>query len=117
MAGIEDTLGQLLSNPEAMGQIMAMAQNLGLGPPPEPAGDAAPPPPPAVDARLLGILGRLLSDQQENDPRQQALLTALKPFVRPERRASIDRALQIARLSRLAGNALRVFGKEGGTDV
>lgn len=115
MAGLEETIGQLLGNPDSMAQIMNLAQSLGLGPPPDENGESPPPPP--VDDRLLGILGQLMADSQKSDPRQQALLTALKPFVRPERRASIDRALRIARITHLAETALRSFGKEGGSLV
>ena len=42
--------------------------------------------------------------------RQEALLRALEPFLRPARREKIERALQIARLSGIAGSALRRGG-------
>ncbi len=49
---------------------------------------------------------------KEENPQQDALLNALKPFVRPERREKIDRAMQIARISHIAGHAIRSFGEK-----
>ena len=45
-----------------------------------------------------------------------ALLNALRPFVREERYAKLDKAIQIARLSRLIRSALDLFraAKEDG---
>ena len=51
------------------------------------------------------------------DGKQEALLCALKPFLRPERREGIDRAMQLAKLSQLAGIALKnggLMGSKGG---
>ena len=47
MAEFDEKLNSILSNPDAMSQIMQLAQSLGGGPGPaeEPAPQAAPPPP------------------------------------------------------------------------
>lgn len=47
--------------------------------------------------------------QQANnlDGKEAALFNALKPFLKPSRREKIDKAMRIARLSHLAGFALR----------
>ena len=110
--GFEDKLNQILSDPDSMAKIMSLAQSLG-GPsaasagPPEPPPKAPPPPP--DDAFVKGIL-RLMQQAQHTDKRQEALLCALKPYLAPERQARIDEALRIAKLSQLAGFALKNYG-------
>ena len=42
-----------------------------------------------------------------------ALLTAMKPFLKPERYAKVDKAVQIARLSRVIRAAFQLFKKSG----
>ena len=110
--GFEDKLNQILSDPDSMAKIMNLAQSLG-GPsaasngPPDPP--SKPPPPPPDDAFVKGIL-RLMQQAQHTDKRQEALLCALKPYLAPERQAKIDEALRIAKLSQLAGFALKNYG-------
>ena len=133
MAGLEEQLNQILSDPAAMGQIAALAKSLGLGggaagatsapaPPaptegPAPAeGQAAPtaaPAAPQLDPRLLRLGSRLLAEYQRPDQKGAALLAALRPFVKPARYARLDRAIQIARLSRVIRVAMTVL-REGG---
>ena len=52
MAEFEDQLNSLLSNPDAMAQIMQLAQSLGGSSPP-PAGSPPPEPPPAAFAVVI----------------------------------------------------------------
>lgn len=126
MAGLEDTIGQVLSNPQAMQQIFSLAQSLGLSQPREQesppqnaqqdqsataAAPAPPPPPegtPEMDAMLRSILE--FAGKAGGDERQLALFEALKPFLKPERARQIDKAIQVARISRMAGAALQRFG-------
>ena len=110
--GFEDKLNQILSDPDSMAKIMSLAQSLGgssaaSAGPPEPPPKAPPPPP--DDAFVKGIL-RLMQQAQHTDKRQEALLCALKPYLAPERQARIDEALRIAKLSQLAGFALKNYG-------
>ena len=117
---------------EAMQQIMALAQSMGLqgqnGPPqqaapPTPAAPSAPPPQlpqlpqqsqpsqqPDPAQLIQGFLQ--LSRQSGGDERQLALFQAIKPFIRPDRAEKLDRAIQVARISRLAGNALQKLGPQ-----
>ena len=110
--GFEDKLNQILSDPDSMAKIMNLAQSLG-GPsaapngPPDPP--PKPPPPSPDDAFVKGIL-RLMQQAQHTDKRQEALLCALKPYLAPERQTKIDEALRIAKLSQLAGFALKNYG-------
>ena len=120
----EQAVGAMLQDPEQMQKIFALAQSLGFSPPaaqapaptepvaarqPEPVASAPPAPslqPPAPDEKQQA-LGELLQKAGKLDRRQENLLNALKPFLKPERREKIDRAMQAARISRLAGAALR----------
>ena len=43
---------------------------------------------------------------------RRALLAALRPFVREERWAKLDKAMQLARMARVIRMALGAFGKE-----
>lgn len=68
-----------------------------------------------LDPRLIQLGMGLLSEYSREDDRKTALLTALKPFLREERAAKIERAAQAAKLSRLVRVALKLF-REGGDD-
>ena len=134
MGDFEDKLGAILNNPQAMSQIMSLAQSLGApsqsAPPAEPSPAPAPVPvssSPAGDAvglagglgsldpRLIGLAGRIMSEYNSNDDGRTALLQALRPFVKEQRYAKLDKAIQIARLSRLIRVALDAF-KGGDAD-
>ena len=120
MADLEETLQSLLSDPETMGQIQALAGQLGLGgsgPAQEEPQAAAPDPDPspAPDPDSLGQMGRLLELFQASrraDPQADALIAALRPYLRPERQRKLDQAVQLAGLSRAARQAYRLW-KEG----
>lgn len=164
MGELEEKLENILGNPQAMAQIMSLAQSLNLGGPgqaaqeqgqnpsqppsqgaqsgqsgaaPVPSQDAqsgeseaasAPSSPPASPGGggqglggLLGALGGLDSSTLSaaagligqfadgGDDRRTALLSALRPYVREERYAKLDKAIQIAKLSRLIRSALELF--------
>ena len=122
---LEQAVGALLQDPQQMQQIFALAQSLGFSPPPSsspPSSSPQPSPPPPPQPVAPGpaqkapdekpgerqdALSALLQKAGKLDRRQENLLNALKPFLKPERREKIDRAMQAARLSRLAGAALR----------
>ena len=110
---LEQQIGAILQDPQQLQKVFALAQSLGLSPPEPPAepspAPAAPPsfPQNAPQAAVSDALGDLLQKAGQLDRRQENLLNALKPFLKPERREKIDRAMQAARISRLAGAALR----------
>lgn len=127
MAEFEEKLGAILNDPQAMGQIMALAKSLG-GNSPRSAEDTPPPPPrvepqeavfepvtfdgPAeapeastsgglnIDPRLLQLGMRAISAYQDPDDEKAALLLALRPFVKEERYRKVDKAVQIAKISK-----------------
>lgn len=136
MGEFEEKLNSILGDKEAMGQIMALAQSLGKPAPPAPKPEeetrepgwertGAPAPESGAGEDPLSMLGsldprmvqmgmRLLKEYRTGDDRNAALLAALRPFLRKERYARLDRAIQIARLSRV----LRVaFQSLGGKEV
>ena len=138
MAEFEEKLNAILGNQEAMSQIMSLAHSLSGGggplhnsregeqPPgqePSEAEREAPPsaaPQPDLSA-LLGQLDpgmlqmgmRLVQEYQGSDDRNAALLAALRPFLKEDRRAKLDRALEIARVTRLIRVALGAMGGKG----
>lgn len=121
MADLEETLQSLLSDPETMGQLQALAGQLGLGAegpaPEEPSQETAPAsnPSPGFDPESLGQMGRLLELFQTSrraDPQADALIAALRPYLRPERQRKLDQAVRLAGLSRAARQAYRLW-KEG----
>ncbi len=128
MSELEDKLNSLLSNSEAMAQVMQLAQSLSQSSGNADSGGAPPPPPPqngasagnaapnaddlnAMLSQLTGgldpaLLSRLLPVvSQMNRPQSSetsALLYALRPFLREKRRDKVARAAQLAKLIHLA---------------
>ena len=128
MGGLEEKLEGILSDPHAMEQIMALARSLGEkksvpdGQARERQEPSPPPSPPSggkgdgllsalsqVDPRLLAGAAQLMSQYNSGDDRRTALLTALRPFVQERRYARLDKAIQIAKLSRLIRMALELL--------
>ena len=128
MAEFEEKLNSILGDQNAMSQIMALAQSLsGAGGPPaaaetpHPEAAAAPPADMSlglnqVDPRLLQLGGRILKEYQRGEDKNTALLLALKPFLRQERYAKVDQAIQLARLARVVRVALESMGQTGGEE-
>lgn len=130
MAELEEKLNSILGNQEAMNQIMALARSISGGPAEPPTRQEEVPaqqPGPAgesdkadganflenVDPELLRLGMKLFREYQGNNDRNAALLAALRPFLREERRAHLDRALELARMTRLIRTALSAMGGKG----
>lgn len=120
MAEFEEQLNAILGDQAAMSQIMALAQSLQKGPDQSQAPAAEPAGPPAppmastlenLDPRLLNLGMKVWQEYQRGDDRNAALLAALRPFVREERWAKLDKAMQLARMARVIRTALGAFGK------
>ena len=109
-------LEAVLSDPEQMEKIAQVAQGLfaqtgGQVKPPEtdpPQRQEGPSVPPA-DARFLSALGRAFSGGGEAS-RSTALLTAMRPYMKPEKQEKLDRAMEIARMARIAGAVVKQYG-------
>ena len=104
MAEMDDKLGAILNNPAMMQQIMSMAQTLGQqAPPPQPEPVAGPDP-----AMLQNIMN--LTTQTGIDSNQQALLTALNPYLPHHRLIKLERAMRAAKLAKVASTFLSQGG-------
>lgn len=68
---------------------------------------------PDIDPRLIQAALRLYSEYSAQDDDKAALLAALKPFLKPERREKMEKAERIARLSRVVRMAVQIFREEG----
>ena len=135
VAEFDEKLNNILSNPDAMAQIMQLAQSLSGGQtaeaPPPPQQPAPPPPPPrqsppspppggtdllssltgGLDPKMISKLVPLLQElggQQDSNAR--ALLYALRPYLKPDRQEKVERALQLARLFHLGKKFLAEWG-------
>ena len=134
VAEFDEKLNNILSNPDAMAQIMQLAQSLSGGqtaedvppaqpaPPPPPPRQSPPSPPPGgtdllssltggLDPKMISKLVPLLQElggQQDSNAR--ALLYALRPYLKPDRQEKVERALQLARLFHLGKKFLAEWG-------
>lgn len=99
MDDISGVISQIMNDPERMQQIMELAQSLTSG---EETQE-----PPLVSPERIEELGKMIRQTQHVDEKQEALVHALRPYLKPGRRSKLDRALQIAKLSHWAGIALK----------
>ena len=103
MADMEEKLSAVLSNPQLMQQIMTMAQSLGQqqpqpeSAPPAPEPNPLPPPDPALLQKLAGLGAGMGTDN-----RQKALLSALQPYLSSDRLGRLEKAMQAAKMAKLA---------------
>lgn len=132
MSEFEDKLNAILSNPDAMAQVMQLAQSLGgntsAPPPQQPKAPQETPPQtgnpladlsrmgdllsgidPALIGKLLPLLGELT--QSDSDERLQ-LLYALRPFLKPERQDKVERAIKAAKLIHIGKKFLTTMGEQ-----
>ena len=119
MSEIEDKISSVLSNPDAMGKVMEAVRSLagssGSGSDAAQKKDDSAPAGAlqglmsGIDPKTMGSMMKLLGAYTGGDDRRLALLTALKPYLRPERQDNVDRALQIMKLAKVAQVALDEF--------
>jgi len=97
---LEEKLSSILSDPEMMGKIQAMAQSLGQNIPAQPEENQ-----PAIDTGMLRKLSGLAT-QSGIDQNQQALLSALMPYLSRDRVGKLENAMRAAKLAKLASGFL-----------
>jgi len=98
----EDMLGKILSDPAEMGKIADLAsQIMGGG---ENAGEKR-----SDGSDLASLLGKLGASGGSSD--KAALVAALGPFLKPERRRKLEKALRISRLAGIAEIAMSGLGE------
>ena len=110
MSDFDEKLNNLLSNPDALGQIFQLAQSLegtlGSSAPPS----STPPPPQqtapqkehnsfsGMDFGTLMQFLPLIQKLGESNEDARAFLFAMRPYLKPERQKKIEQALQLSRL-------------------
>ena len=113
MSELEEKLGTILSNPQLMQQISAMAQALGQAPPEPPAPPPVAPQSPALPdpVMLQKVSGMLQAGRVDQE--QQELLHALSPFLSQSRIGKLERAMRAAKMAGFASALL----KSGGMNI
>ena len=109
MSDLEEKLGGILSNPQIMQQIAAMAQTLGKAPVEKPATQQKPTMTPLPDPAMLQRLTQVMQKSQV-DQQQQELLHALSPFLSQSRIGKLERAMRAAKMAGLASMLLNSGG-------
>ena len=100
MAEMEDKISAVLNNPQLMEQIMTMAQSLGQ-PSQQPEPTPSPPSNSMPDPALLQKISGLATSTGV-DPEQKALLSALGPYLSRERVRRLEKAMQAAKMAKMA---------------
>ena len=113
MSELEEKLGTILSNPQLMQQISAMAQALGQAPPEPPAPPPVAPQSPALPdpAMLQKVSGMLQAGRVDQE--QQELLHALSPFLSQSRIGKLERAMRAVKMAGFAS----ILMKHGGLNL
>ena len=95
MDELEQTLQRVLSNPEEMEKISRMAAQL-------------------FNSGGAGGGQDETPAKEESGGDKTALLNAIAPYLREDRRKKLQKAMRLARAARVAGVVLNEFGGEGG---
>lgn len=103
MSEFEDMLGRILGDPAEMEKIAGLAAQLmgGDGGKSSEGGEA-----PDMGKMLSGLFSGELSSGGD----KAALVEALGPYLKPQRRKKLEKALRIGRLAGLAERALKGMG-------
>ena len=100
MSEIEDMLGKILSDPEEMAKISRLASSI--------FGEEEDNKKPGGD--MGAILGALMG-KSGNSGNKAAFVEAIGPYLKPERRRRLEKALKISRIAGIAGIALNEWGE------
>lgn len=133
MSEFEDRINSILGNPAEMEKIMSLASQFmgggsgkneetqtqrdggdsqsgsgtGAGPDSGGIGGLG-----GFDAETLTKIGRLMSHAQGSSEKTE-LLRAMSPYLKPERREKMEKAIRFARVAKIARAALREYGGDG----
>lgn len=122
MSELEDKLNKILSSPSDMEKIMGMARSLsgslGTATPVEGGAEPASAAPDLssiatlvkdMDPKIFRVMSRLVGEYASGSNDKAALLNAIKPYLKEDRREKIDKAAEIAKLAKLAKVAFSEF--------
>ena len=105
MENMESKINAILSDPDTMQKIMAMAQTLNQSQPsPEPQ-SPAPSPMPDIDFSMVQRLSGLVG-QSNIDKNQKTLLSALGPYLSRDRIQKLEKAMRAAKMASMASLVL-----------
>lgn len=116
MGELEDKINAVLGDPEQLGRLTQMAQDLmgssdGLGDKLKGLfGGSSSPESCGEDREMLAGMTRLMQGLSKKNE-HTALLEAMKPYLTEKRRSKMDKAMRIAQMARVAELA---FGKGDG---
>lgn len=96
MEPFQEKLGSILNDPQMMQQIMQLAQSL-QPPEPQQIQEAPLPIDPGTVQKLASLAGSGGIDRN-----QQALLSALTPYLHPSRIQRLEKAMRAAKTARMA---------------
>ena len=101
MEGLEEKLGQIMADPDMMGKIMSLAQNLNS---PEPQSASVNMPDMAMLQQVATMAGK-----SSIDPKQKNLLRALEPYLPLPRLRKLEKAMQAAKMAQMASGLFGSF--------
>ena len=122
MDNLEEKLNSVLTNPQMMSQLMAMAQSLGQSSPVSEnsvsqAQDAPEKPSQPAGPSMFNLdsdtLQKIFAATQQTgiDKNQQGLLRALSPYLCQSRITKLEKAMRAAKIAGFAATALNSKGK------
>ena len=119
MGEFEDMLNSILSSPNEMEKIMDIAKEPTQGGDAPRETEAAPKAEPKPEAipnlgdispKMLGAIGKVMGELKHGGDDKAALVNSMKPYLKPQRRETLDKAVKIARVARVARTAISEFG-------
>ncbi len=123
MAELENIIESFMSSPENMSKIMEVVKMFGGSEKAEEKSESEAEPeetllsipqaglPGGLDPEMLKMIMGLLKDYNDGDDRKIQLLNALRPYLKSEDGAHVDRAIHIAKLAHVAKSAFGNFFK------
>lgn len=115
MDGLEEKLNALFSSPDSMAQIKKLAEGLSGKQLPDaaaPSAAAGDEPSPGMDPRLMRLMMSALREYSAPSDASR-IISALRPYLKSERAARLDKAMNIARIAKTAKNLLPELGGGG----
>lgn len=109
MDNLEEKLSSMLSDPNTMQKLMAMAQTLSAAAPADTGNTSQNTELPQLDLGMVQKLSGLVG-QSGIDSQQKNLLQALRPYLSNYRLQKLEHAMQAAKMARLAAS---VLGQQG----
>lgn len=103
---LEDKISTLLSDPDLMGKLSAMAQSLGMQPGASMQQPKQESPPVGPDLGMIKKLGSM-AGAFGVDREQRALLSALGPYLSRDRIHKLENAMRAAKMAAIAASAVQ----------